>query len=206
MNYGEELAYWYLRLNGFFPLSNFVVHKSSHVTYTSDCDLVAVRHPNVYEEIGGKDDDWDDVLCSRLDFNRTIGLICEVKTGGYDRTKLFKTANVRYAIGRLGIVPINRIEEISHQLMNSSTIDISDDLQISKLLVGNLDERPADYICVNLRSVRKFLRERVKKYPIEKFRDRMFFGSILFQELIDQTVLDDGGKTTGIPARRKQHR
>jgi hypothetical protein len=31
MNHGEELVYWYLRLNGFFPLSNFVVHKSSQV-------------------------------------------------------------------------------------------------------------------------------------------------------------------------------
>jgi hypothetical protein len=26
MNSSEELAYWYLRLNGFFPLTNFVVH------------------------------------------------------------------------------------------------------------------------------------------------------------------------------------
>ncbi len=26
MNYGETLAYWYLRLNGFFPLRNFVLH------------------------------------------------------------------------------------------------------------------------------------------------------------------------------------
>jgi hypothetical protein len=26
MNYGETLAYWYLRLNGFFLLQNFVLH------------------------------------------------------------------------------------------------------------------------------------------------------------------------------------
>jgi hypothetical protein len=27
MNSSEELAYWYLRLNGFFPLTNFVIHR-----------------------------------------------------------------------------------------------------------------------------------------------------------------------------------
>lgn len=32
-NYGEAWAYWYLRLNGFFPLDNFVVHKDSVVRH-----------------------------------------------------------------------------------------------------------------------------------------------------------------------------
>lgn len=39
-NYGEERAYWYLRLNGFFPLSNFVVHKDEMVQYRADVDLL----------------------------------------------------------------------------------------------------------------------------------------------------------------------
>jgi hypothetical protein len=50
MNYGEELAYWYLRLNGFFPISNFVVHRSLDVPNTSDVDVVAVRPPHVFEQ------------------------------------------------------------------------------------------------------------------------------------------------------------
>jgi hypothetical protein len=72
MNYGETLAYWYLWLNGFFPLKNFVLH-SSHRTkdaYPSarfnnidpennymqavDSDLIAIRFPFVYEEVGGQ--------------------------------------------------------------------------------------------------------------------------------------------------------
>jgi hypothetical protein len=191
MNYGEELAYWYLRLNGFFPLSNFVVHKSSQVEYSSDCDLIAIRHPYVYEEIGGKEDDWDDFLCGQLDFSRTLALICEVKTGRYDRTELFQTEKLRYAIGRLGLVPIGRVEEITEQLKNSSTIEINGTLQISKLLVGNIEKNAPNHIFLSLRHIRRFLRRRVRKYPIEKFRDRMFFGSILFQELIDRIALDD---------------
>jgi len=33
MNYGElAVPIWYLRLNGFFPISNFVVHASGEVS------------------------------------------------------------------------------------------------------------------------------------------------------------------------------
>lgn len=191
MNYGEELAYWYLRLNGFFPLPNFVVHKSSQVQYSSDCDLIAIRHPYVYEEIGGKADDWDDFLCNQLDFNRTLGLICEVKTGRYDRKELFEIEKLRYAIGRLGLVPVERVDGITKQLKNSSTVEINDTLQISKLLVANIEKNADNHLFLTLQDVRRFLRSRVRKYPIEKFSDRMFFGSILFQELIDQIALND---------------
>jgi len=59
MNYGETLAYWYLRLNGFFPLKNFVMHMPEERTQHSDCDLLAVRFPLVSEDVGGGPDDWD---------------------------------------------------------------------------------------------------------------------------------------------------
>lgn len=83
MNYAETLAYWYLRLNGFFPLKNFVLHSSRREERLgregaeqnegyipgADCDLIAVRFPHVYEEIGGQprqeeaiednEGDWD---------------------------------------------------------------------------------------------------------------------------------------------------
>src|SRR5947209_243595 len=106
MNYGEEIAYWYLRLNGFFPITNFVIHRSSRVTQTSDCDLLALRTPNVYEEIGGTPEDWDADLAKFLDFDRkTIGVICEVKTGRYALNEIFRPRHVEYSIGRLGLIP-----------------------------------------------------------------------------------------------------
>ena len=80
-NHAEEYTLWYLRLNGFFPLSNFVVHKSNLVEVSSECDLLAIRPPHVFEEIGGTVDDWDPYLTEVLDFTRTIGLVCEVKAG-----------------------------------------------------------------------------------------------------------------------------
>ncbi len=51
MNYGETLTYWYLRLNGFFLLRNFVLHPSYESEGTNnqaaDSDLLAVRFPHV---------------------------------------------------------------------------------------------------------------------------------------------------------------
>jgi hypothetical protein len=84
MNHGEEAAFWYLRLNGFFAITNFVVHASSDVVHTSDCDVLGVRLPFVYEEVGGRDDDWDPFLVRNLNLERPIGIICEVKSGDYE--------------------------------------------------------------------------------------------------------------------------
>jgi len=201
MNYGEELAYWYLRLNGFFPISNFVVHKSTLVKHTSDCDLVGIRPPHVYEEIGGKADDWDPYLIDLLDYERTIGITCEVKTGAYDPGAIFRADNLRYAIGRLGFVPQPKIEATTERLMNSSRINVKGKFQICKLLVANQEKHSGTYLFRELNSIRSFLKSRVEKYPIEKFRDRMFFGSVLFQEMIDVVALHS--EQRGRPAVRR---
>ncbi len=86
MNYGETLTYWYLRLNGFFLLRNFVLYPpyESEGTHNqaADSDLLAVCFPHVYEEIGGQPDDWDSRFRTwsfSLDED-IIGLIVEVKT------------------------------------------------------------------------------------------------------------------------------
>src|SRR5258706_8881760 len=84
MNYGETLAYWYLRLNGFIPMRNFVLHplRGAENKQAADSDLLAVRFPHVYEEIGGQPNDWDDRLkdWGFLLEKELIGLIVEVKT------------------------------------------------------------------------------------------------------------------------------
>lgn len=45
MNYGEEHAYWHLRLNGFLPINDFVVHRTEANADRSDIDVLAVRLP-----------------------------------------------------------------------------------------------------------------------------------------------------------------
>lgn len=59
-NYGETVAYWYLRLNGFFPLTRFVLHRNEEtIAHSADCDLLAIRMPHTYEVVGGNKIDWD---------------------------------------------------------------------------------------------------------------------------------------------------
>src|SRR2546421_2682459 len=41
----EQLAYWYLRLNGFLSIPNFVVHPDEGRRQRTDVDLLAVRFP-----------------------------------------------------------------------------------------------------------------------------------------------------------------
>lgn len=61
--------YWYFRLNGFFPLNNFVIHRTEKTNYTSDTDKFAIRPPFVLEEVGGQSDDWDPLLREWFEFD-----------------------------------------------------------------------------------------------------------------------------------------
>ena len=83
MNYGETLAYWYLRLNGFFPLRDFVHHMPDDRNARADCDLLAIRFPHVTEDIGGAPGDWDAARFEGwgLPLAHPIALIVQVKTG-----------------------------------------------------------------------------------------------------------------------------
>jgi len=182
MNYGETFAYWYLRLNGFFPMTNFVIHKSEGVDYSSDCDVLAVRPPLVYEEVGGKHEDWDPWLLEHIDSGKTLGVICEVKTGKFETDKLFRTENVSYAANRLGIT--NEQGDITRIANGEAIEDVANIYRVIKLFISNKAEK-GNFVCLSLESIIQFLLDRIGKYPIEKYRDRMFFSSILFQGLIE---------------------
>lgn len=41
----EQLAYWYLRLNGFLMIQNFIVHPDSGNEQRTDADILGVRFP-----------------------------------------------------------------------------------------------------------------------------------------------------------------
>ena len=41
----EQLAYWYLRLNGFLTIQNFIVHPDSGSEQRTDADVLGVRFP-----------------------------------------------------------------------------------------------------------------------------------------------------------------
>ena len=128
MNYGEEIAYWYLRLNGFFPITNLVIHRSSRIDHSSDCDVLAIRMPFVYEEIGGQSDDWDKFLAQEIGFEHIIGVICEVKTGAYELKNIFCPEYVNYCVNRLGLTRREAIEEIAEQFRSGPLLETEESI------------------------------------------------------------------------------
>ncbi len=201
-NNGEELAYWYLRLNGFFPIANFVVHRTRSVRYSGDVDLIGIRLPHVYEDVGGKPQDWDAALFSLFKRRLPLGVICEVKTGHFDTNTVFRDEFLSYSVGRLGFTA--HYDEVVRDVSNRALTVLPRRFQIAKLLFTNTSpaieiSEERSFYHVPLSHVRKFIRTRIARYPREKFGDRMFFGSALVQELIDTTVLELGSRQ---PTRR----
>jgi hypothetical protein len=185
LNYGEELVYWYLRLNGFFLLENFVLHRNNQYTSerTSDSDILAVRFPHVSEEIGGDSDDWDVKLLDHFDSESIIGLICEVKTGqNFNVNKHFEASRVEKAIRRFGFV--SDYQKILNSLSLNSVASINE-FQVGKILFSKKKSIvPDKFIDIKLVDVNRFIKKRIAKYLESKFADRMFFPSNLMQYII----------------------
>ena len=183
-NYGEELAYWYLRFNGFFPITDFVIHRSGHA---SDCDILAIRTPYVREEIGGQQDDWDTnltrLLGSFTSFKRTIGLICAVTTEVGLRDFSFPDDIIDVAVDRLGFAA--NTSEIKAALRNQTCHLIGEQYQIAKLLIANNNPSNGNsYLFITLEDTHDFIVRRITKYIDPKHSAKHQFNSNLIQEHI----------------------
>jgi hypothetical protein len=192
-NYGEVLTYWYLRLNGFFPITNFVlhdVHQGENRKYSGDCDLLAVRFPHVSEKIRGQDLEWDPDFFEDLgsNFDRPVGLIVQVKTGQStqkDLIKSFSEDTLTYAIRRIGLVEEDQVPNLVGELMNCAKL-IKDDFILAKLAVFGRPSREDNknpFIIKDIHELDKFIRDSIKEYENTKRADRMFFSDPLIQYL-----------------------
>ena len=193
-NFGETLTYWYLRLNGFFPLTNFVLHRhddaENGIEHRADADLLAVRFKYVYEPVGGQAEDWDNWFEAnelRLD-EKIIGLIVEVKTGGFDSEDIrrsFSQERLTYAIQRLGFYNhmTHTIQRRVESLQQHSIVT-SDHYQIAKLLVTTVEGGRRNLPpCLNitLPHIENFISYRMRNYATEKAGSRFFFPDDLIQ-------------------------
>lgn len=192
-NYAEELAYWYLRLNGFFLIENFVIHRSNGdvqgIKYRSDADLLAVRFPGVIEVLGEKTLECDtDFLFKKFNSSKIIGLVVEVKSGeDWKELKIFEDMDrMTYALRRLGFLNGEMIEELASE-ESWTIVDIDRDFQVGKLLVHDLKNIPEKYegkvVPVKLTTVKEFIEKRFRDNKVEKFMSRLFFPSSLIQSM-----------------------
>lgn len=193
LNSSEEQSYWYLRLNGFFLIDNFVIHKSKNIDYSADADLIGIRTQFVFEEIGGQPKDWDETLFKNFDSKSIIGIICQVKGGAIGDKELFREPYLSYSLDRLGLTADN--STIAKQMESSPLVSFQNELgqncQIAKLLITRDEpKKEINYLWVTLDYVYDFIRYRIKEYPKEKYADRNFFSSIGLQTIIEMNELD----------------
>jgi hypothetical protein len=184
MNFSESLTYWYLRLNGFFPLSNFVLHRRNIEDRPSaDTDLLAIRFPHVFEQIGGQQKDWDQqrFVDWGLRLDEPLALIVEVKSGTpYRDINAWRPERLRAAIQRLGMFEPHLVEDLVEGLRVRSAVT-RDAWSVAKLLVSNVP-RPADsWLNLTLEDAEGFIRQRIHNYQAEKRADRLFFPDPLMQ-------------------------
>ena len=193
-NYAEELSYWYLRLNGFFPLSNFVYHRlpkeDGTAIYNADADILALRPPYYHEEIGKERlncDGWIEALDGRW-----IGIMAEVKGSEnvtIDKVEAaFARERIEVSVLRLGLFQSEVVGEIIDQLVNQlSTPKEETPLIIKVLFTTSEDNRVINdprWLTININSADDFIRERINSFLDPKFGGRYFFPSSLFQYLI----------------------
>lgn len=195
MNFGETIGYWYLRFNGFFPLQDFVIHRSIfHGSHNSDADLLAIRHPYVEEDVGGSCNDWDEDHFSSWGMNLATSCIClivEVKTGpvtNADLNRAFATERLKNSLRRFGVLTSSQIESVVADLAHNR-LARHETYCFGKLLISNETTHSRSEMfsneCLHLRLIDAvaFLRNRVRRYQTEKFAARMFFPSDLIQFL-----------------------
>jgi hypothetical protein len=186
MNYAEELAYWYFRLNGFFPITNFVLHRGAGMPHPADVDLLAVRFPYISEDIGGNTHDWDKRFQQwGADLNAdTIGIIAEVKSGSYNRKdidRILDAERTRRALLRLGI--FKPAEPAVSQNIAAAKIRHSDKM-VLRLLIAPYNYYGTDaFLFLSLAEIDEFLQSRLGRYADVKNADRLFFQSSLLQYL-----------------------
>jgi hypothetical protein len=187
MNYAETLAYWYLRLNGFFPLRDFVLHKGEEVPHTSDCDLLAIRFPHVYEEVGGQTGDWDTERFQAwgLDLGKPVALIVQVKarTRSTDDGAAFSTEYLKAALRRTGLWDGAVVDGLLRDLATAPH-GAAGSTQVAKLLIAsNPSRNDARYLRLDLKDTLRFIQKRFHDYQSQKMAGRFMFHDELIQFL-----------------------
>ncbi len=197
MNYGETLAYWYLRLNGFFSLRNFVLHRLQQDDgrhENADVDLLAIRFPYVHEKYGDIssenepwDDDWDPRLIAALpELKTTItGLIVEVKTGDSVSEPLasFKDIRIRSDIERFGFFDDKKtIDDVVNNLKNNGIVH-EKGYCVGKLLISE-KKKTGQRLNLTIGEIDAFIRRRMKTFSDPKFATRHMFPDDVIQYII----------------------
>lgn len=185
-NFAEELVYWYLRFNGFFPLTNFVLHREDLKPrgQNADVDLVAIRQKFVSEEIGAGHIDTH--LFQHFDLSKNIGLMCEVKSGrnfNANKVLLKREERISYCLKRIGFFSEEKVEYHTN-VLKSEFVSPGNFHEVGKLLVTRRQENVPGFICLSMNHIEQFIVERIRLFPNAKDGAKLHFNSEMLQYII----------------------
>lgn len=193
-NYAEEFVYWYLRLNGFFPIKDFVLHHKG-----GDTDILAIRAPFTSEYVKGKRLKEDKLLIQKIDsagcdfYKFFVCVIAEAKGGKSsisrsEVNKKFDLETLKYNLRRSGLFKESDIDSIAENLEAKKCFTVSNFATVHKILFSHerqfVPKSDDKFSFVSLEAVRNFIEKRMGLDF--KIRDWEKFDSNMIQSIILQ--------------------
>ncbi len=171
MNKLEQIGCWYLRLNGFLTIPNFVVHPDSGSEQRTDIDTIAVRFPHRKENFERPMEDDRDLIG---DDNRIRLLLVETKKGQIKFNKTWtdpNKKNIQKVLRATGLFPKCEVEKIAGHIYENGRFQDCSDSVFYLCGLGNkrnetLQQRNA--IQITWKQVACFIWERFNEYEKQK--------------------------------------
>lgn len=162
----EQLTYWYLRLNGFLTIQNFIVHPDFGSEQRTDADILGVRFPYRFE-LKPKTM-VDDVPFTQVT-DKPFIVMAEVKTSVCNLNGPWKEPqkeNLQQVLRAVGAFPESDIETVAKTIYTSGTFS-NDAYHLSLACFG---KSVNSEISKNYPSVPQTLWDKVLTFIYSRFR------------------------------------
>lgn len=197
----ERLAYWYLRLNGFLTIENFILHDEKADRQRTDIDLVALRFPHRREawreDDGGFMDD-DPLFAGK---ETLFAAFVEVTTGQCKLNgpwTVKNKGNLPRALRALGAVPLCEVDNVAGSLYETGLYK-SCSIEIGLIAIGSqknatLTKRIPRVTQILWADIKGFIFERFEKYErIKRQRPQWDPDGHLLWKVFQENKGDPGG-------------
>jgi hypothetical protein len=169
----EKLAYWYLRLNGFLTIENFLIHPETRRDSSTDVDILGVRFPFRKENLSRPME--DDIKRLAVPDSQIYILVVEVKSVECSlngpRTRHEKK-NMQKVLAAVGALAEARLDEVASALYSNGRFQ-SDDRVVSLCCIGRsrselIEKKFPEVPQVVFSEILGFVYQRLKNYQREK--------------------------------------
>ena len=168
----ERLAFWYLRLNGFLTITNFLVHPETRRDYSTEVDVLGVRFPFRAENMTRPMKDYDLFTKER---KRVYLVIAEVKNSACGLNGPWakrEARNMEKVLAAIGVFPRDDESRVAESLYTQGRF-VDDRHILTLLCIGrspssDLEERYPLVPQLTFDAILRFIHGRLVDYLNEK--------------------------------------